>query len=476
MPTGQPASSASTGNQVSGIPQAPMPSLSQHTSPPPDADEKHSIGMLIMLGVGLLFSLTIAIVIIWFVFSHIFGGGNKTVSLEYWGLWEDANVMQSVISDFERQNPLIKVHYVKEDAKEYVDRLLAHTQQGDGPDIFRFHNTWVPMILPLLSPLPQDVISGQVFAKTYYPVARQDLVKNGAIYGIPLEIDTLALFTNTQMLAKENVKIPTNWRDFITAAQVLTVKDDKGKIKTAGAAIGTYDNVTHAPDLISLLLVQNGANTADIASTGQNATDALGFYTNFVKGDGNVWDDTLDPSFVAFAKGQVGMYFGYSWDIFNLKAYNPSLEFNVSPVPHLPGRDITIASYWVEGVSVKSKHQKEAMQFMKFLAQKETQQKLFSEEAKVRDFGEPYSRTDLANLVKDNQLLAPFLSQAPQAVSSVFAADTGNTKYSERLNQYLQRSIGDILQDTSPETAVGTLAEGVSQVLSQYAPNPTSSH
>ena len=459
-------------------PHGYVPGQQIEASPIPphsDSDDSHSIGTLIMVGGGLLVALIIAVFLIWFIFSRFVGKGNQPVTLEYWGLWEDSNVMQTVISDFERENPSIKVKYVKQDPKEYADRLLAHIQQGDGPDIFRFHNSWVPMFVSMLSPLTQDVMSSKDFAKAYYPVAQQDLVKNGAIYGIPLEIDTLVLFTNNQILQKENVKVPTNWPDFITAARAMTVKDAAGKIKIAGAAMGTYDNITHAPDILSLLFVQNGADTKNLASTAKNASDAISFYTSFVNADGNVWDDTLDPSFVAFAKGNLAMYFGYSWDIFSLKAYNPSLEFSASPVPHLPGRDMTISSYWAEGVSAKSKNQKQAMLFMKFLSQKDTQQKIFTEEAKVRQFGEPYSRTDLADLAKDT-VMAPFIGQAPHAVSSVFAGDTQNTKYSERLNQYLQRAVGDILRDTSSDTAITNLSQGVSQVLSQYATNQTGSN
>ncbi|MDE2026434.1 MAG: extracellular solute-binding protein, partial [Patescibacteria group bacterium] len=181
-----------------------------------------------------------------------------------------------------------------------------------------------------------------------------------------------------------------------------------------------------------------------------------------------------DPSFIAFAKGNAGMYFGYSWDVFGLKAYNPALEFTVSSVPHLPGRDMTIASYWVEGVSVKSQHQKEAMLFMKFLSQKDTQQKLFSEEAKMRQFGEPFARVDLAASATDNPALAPFLAQAPHAVSSLFAADTGNTKFNDRINHYLEVAVGGILQNTSPDTAISDLSQGVNEVLSQYGASQTS--
>ncbi|MDE2589214.1 MAG: carbohydrate ABC transporter substrate-binding protein, partial [Patescibacteria group bacterium] len=164
----------------------PKPAMAQFPpkpSAPSDSEDNHSIGTLIMIGAGLLFALIIAVTLIVFIFSKFGGKSNKTVTLEYWGLWEDSGVMQSVISDFERQNPMIKVQYVKEDPKEYADRLLTHIQQGDGPDIFRFHNSWTPMFLSVLSPLTQDTMSAKEFATIFYPVAQQDLVKNGAIYG-----------------------------------------------------------------------------------------------------------------------------------------------------------------------------------------------------------------------------------------------------------------------------------------------------
>lgn len=78
----------------------------------------------------------------------------------------------------------------------------------------------------------------------------------------------------------------------------------------------------------------------------------------------------FDSSMVMFARGRLAFYFGYSWDIIALRASNPELSFSIYPVPHILGREQSIASYWVEGVSVKSPHQKEAMEFIKFLAQK----------------------------------------------------------------------------------------------------------
>lgn len=306
------------------------------------------------------------------------------------------------------------------------------------------------------------------FSKFFYSTLQRDIVRNGAIFGIPIHMDTLALFVNNDILTSSGSSVPQTWDDFSKLSRSLTVKDEKGIIKTAGTAMGTFDNINHAPDIISLLLLQNGADINNLSKTLENSSDALSFYTSFAIGDGNVWDDTLDSSMVMFARGRLAFYFGYSWDIIALRASNPELSFSIYPVPHILGREQSIASYWVEGVSVKSPHQKEAMEFIKFLAQKETQQKLFTEISKTRLFGELYPRKDLGITLKDNDLIYPFVKQAENSSSSFFAGDTSDNGLNTAMNTYLGNAIKSILENTSPETAVETLAKGVDQVIKQY--------
>lgn len=439
--------------------------------PPSPAQPPGSSGILPLIlkaGLGLFVVVAAVFLIIRFIMPLFSSKGEQKVTLSYWGLWEEVSVMQTLIAEFQKENPTITITYSKEDPKQYRERLMTRTNSGTGPDIFRYHNSWVPQLTTVLLPLPTSVISGADFKKQYYPVMHEDLIKNGAVYGIPLEIDTLALFVNTEALQAAGLTPPTTWEDFTSSAKDLTVKGEDGKIKTAGAALGAFDNITHAPDIISLLLLQNGANLKDLAATSQNASDGLQFYASFASGDEKVWDETLDPSVLAFAKGNLAMYFGYSWDVFTIKALNKDLAFQIVPVPHLPNRDITIASYWVEGVSQKTKHQKEAVKFMQFLAKKETAQKFFTEQSKTRLFGEPYARVDLAVSVKDNVYLHPFLQQARRAMSSFFVSDTYDNGLNSQMNGYLGNAVRSIFSNTSPESAVETLAKGVSQVLSQY--------
>ncbi len=424
---------------------------------------------IVLKVIGGLFLALIAIIVLSSI-AALFKGksSDKQVTLTYWGLWEDSNVFQSIVNDFHRQNPNITISYVKQDPEKYADRLLTRMQNGTGPDIFRFHNTWVTPLQNVLLPLPSTVIDKNQLQQKYFPVVSNDLVKNGAVYGLPLEMDTLVLYTNRDIFDHAGVKVPTTWDEFLTVSKGLTVKDTDGHIKTAGAAIGTYENITHAPDIISLLLLQNGANLQKLQNS-QNAIDALTFYTSFAKNDDRVWDNTLDSSLMAFSRGKVGMYFGYSYDYFAIKAAAPQLNVEVYPVPHLPGRDMSIASYWSEGVSSKSKHPKEAFLFLQYLAQKDVMAKLYTEEAKTRAFGELYPRSDLASNLSTVPLLTPFVNQAGKAVSSFFASDTKYDSFNGGLNRYLGNAVNSMLNNTSADSAIATLAQGVSQIFNQYA-------
>jgi ABC-type glycerol-3-phosphate transport system substrate-binding protein len=443
-------------------PIIPPPPSELQSSPPPSAILKvFKIFLGIVIVLGIIFFISNI------VLSKFFPTQINQVTLTYWGLFEDVPVMAPIIADFQRKYPNIKIEYTKQDLDQYKDKLITRSNNGNGPDIFRFHNTWVPELSSLLLPLPSSVISKDDFTKNYYPVTKTDLIKNGIIYGIPLEIDTLNLFINKDLFQAAGLKAPATWIDFVNDAKQMTVKDENNNIKTAGAAMGTYSNITHAPNIISMLFVQNGVNLKDIASNIPAASDALNFYTSFALPSGNVWDDTLDQSINAFASGSLAMYFGYSWDFFTIKSLNQNLAFDIYPVPSLPGQNISIASYWVEGASSKTKHQKEVILFMQYLALKETAQKLFAQEAKIRNFGEPYARVDLAGSLV-NSIASPFVANAPSAVSSFFVDGTFGTGINSQMNSYLNTAVDSILKGESPQTAAETLSKGVSPVLRQY--------
>jgi multiple sugar transport system substrate-binding protein len=454
-----------------GSPSQSSPNHDNPLPPPPDEGmlSRFPLGLIGKIALGIV-ALFIVSLIIWKGVLPLFAKKQPVpVTLTYWGLWEEPRVMQAVFDDFTKQYPYIKINYTREDIKEYRQRLTTRIPLGNGPDLFRFHNSWYPMIASDLAPFPKGAIDTNALQQSYFPVVQSDTVKNGAVYGVPLGIDTLALFVNDDILSAAGQTVPTSWDEFIKVAKAITVKDQTGKIQTSGAALGTYDNITHASDIVALIMMQNGADFSNLSGTKEQAAEALSFYTSFAKDTNNVWDSSQDDSINEFAAGKLGMYIGYSWDIFTIQAMNPSLKFSTHVVPNLPGKSLDVASYWIEGVSSKSLHQKEAFMLLSYLQQKETLEKLYTETAKTRAFGELYPRSDLSSLLKQNSLVYPFVQQGPIAVSTYFMSSTYDSGgINDQMNAYLGNAVRSVLQSTSPDSAVDTLSNGVSQVLHQY--------
>lgn len=441
-----------------------IPQVGRISDMPPTPPGK---GKIIKMLAGIIVIVVLVVIAI-IVFPRIFQKPQENVTLTYWGIKRDEAAMKKILTKFQAEYPYITVTYVNQDLKQYRERLLTRINNGTGPDIFRFHNSWLPMLTSILLPLPDDVISPSSLKKAYYPVYANDLMKNGAIIGTPLQMDTLTLFTNTEIFKAAGVETPSSWQDFADAAAKLTVKDEEGRIKTSGAALGTADNITHVEDILSLLFVQNGVRLARIGNTPERASEALDFYTSFANGQEAVWDGTLDQSLIAFAKGNLAMYFGYSSDIVIIKETNPTLQFMTRAVPNLPGKKATIASYYAEGVSLKTKYPKETFLLLKYLSKKETLKDFFTEETKDNKFGELYPRLDMAEDLKENQLLYPFIEQGESAISSLYSGEAEDSGLNAELNGYLRNAVRAVSGGGSSEEAIETLIQGEAQVLVRY--------
>ncbi len=456
-------------------PPAVQPQVS-YTNPSKEKSEDKPSGFhpkrLIKIGIFLFVLLTIIFVIISLLLPRL-NSKEKNVTLIYWGIKEDASVLEPVIKEFESKNPNINIEYSMQDPKDYREKLTTRISTGNGPDVFKYHNTWFPMLRNDLLPLPKETIDRNKFNESFYNVAQEDLIKNGAIYGIPAETDTLALYVNTSLFAEATATPPATWQEFIDASEILTKRDESGRIAVGGAAIGTYDNVNHAPDIISLLFVQNGVDFENISDFPEKISDALRFYTTFALTENAVWNTTLDPSLSAFTQGKLAMYFGYYWDYFEIKAKNPNVEFKIFPVPQLlTDSRKNIASYWADGVSAQSKNQKEALRFIQFLAEEDTQRKIYQEQLKKRGLGQPPGHKGVMADLKNTESFV-FADQSLTAGSSPFVDGTFDNGLNDNSNAVLRDLINSILDNLNPDSSSDNLIEGYLEVLSGFSPKPT---
>lgn len=424
------------------------------------------VGIII---VGLLIYLLITKVILPIIKKGGEGSGSgksgEAITLTYWGLWEPENVMSGVIAEYKKTHPNITVQYQQQSHKDYRERLQSALARGDGPDIFRFHNTWVAMLKKDLAAAPQDVAQSLNMTGVFYPIAASNLQNSGQLLGVPLEFDGLVLYYNTKIFETAGKKPPATWDELRKTALELTIKDSTGRIEVAGVALGTTNNVDHFSDILGLMMLQNGADLAK--PTGSLAEDALKFYTFFVTND-KVWDQNMAVSTYAFATEKVAMFFAPSWRAHEIKQINPNIQYKTVPVPQLADTKITWASFWVEGVSTKSKQAAAAWEFLSYLASKEALIKMYTDASLIRGFGEPYPRSDMASLVANDPFVSSVISQGPDAKTWYLCSRTFDNGINDKIIKYFEDAVNAVLQKQEPSVALVTASQGVTQVLNQY--------
>ncbi len=461
-------------NVTSDQPVMPGPTpTAPIVSPPPPKNNflgflKGKSKLLIIIGIAIL-----VIILIFVLIKTLTKSKSGSAGITWWGLWEDPAIVAPLITAYEADHPNVKITYVKQSPQDYRERLTNALAKGTGPDIFTFHNTWPPMFKSDLDTVPVSVINPADFAKTFYSIISSDLTSGTGLVGIPLGYDALTLYINEDIFNKAGKTPPATWDDLRITARALTVKDDQGVITQSGVALGRTENVDHWPEILGLMMLQNGVDLS--SPIGKPAEDALTFFTIFSAVDG-VWDATLPSSTQAFAAGKVAMYIGPSWRAFEITQQNKNLKFKTVPVPQLPKDnpkqvDITYATYWAQGVWSKSSKKTEAWNFVKFLSSQDSLQKLYANAAKIRTFGEPYPRIDMASLLTTHPVVGSIITQAPGAKSWYLASRTfdGPTGINSQVANYFGDAINSVIGGIqTPTQALATAAQGIKQVLTQY--------
>ncbi|NQV11776.1 extracellular solute-binding protein [Candidatus Uhrbacteria bacterium] len=349
--------------------------------------------------------------------------GLKQVDLTYWRVFDGSDTFDKVISDYRAKHPNVRIDYRKLRYEEYQDELLRAFAEDRGPDIFSVQNTWMEGYLPLIEPLPDSLkityseLQGTLKKETVvvqreeptmslrtltdefvavvpeyvvYPATVGEGTTKNRIYGLPLSIDTLALYYNKDILDAAGIpQPPKTWEQFQEQVIKLTKYDANGNVAQSAAAIGYGSNVERSADIISLLMMQSGtkmtdsrgvARFAEVPSGASRqslpALEATRFYTDFANPTKEVytWDSSFPNSFDAFTAGQTAFFFGYSYHLPLITARSPKLNYAVSPMPQISTdtrAQINFANFWIETVSKKTESVDWAWDFLQFAAKKQ---------------------------------------------------------------------------------------------------------
>lgn len=428
---------------------------------------------------------------------------SKPVTLNYWRVLDDGDAFDEIFNAYRRLHPNVTINYRKLRLDEYERELLNALAEDRGPDIVSIHNTWIRSYQSKLLPAPanaklafretQGFQNDQVWVEKTVPIITSAQVKNqfvdqvgrdvvikgvGAdpkqglvdqLWGLPMALDTMALYYNKDVLNASGIPTPAqDWNEFKDHVMRVT-KYDQGKLVKPAAGIGTSRNVERSFDILSLLMMQNGAQMTDsnglptFNKTPVNldrdippAVEALIFYTDYATPTKEVftWDDTQPNSYDAFIAGKTGYFFGYAYHLPRIRAQAPKLNFGVTVMPQIdPAAKVNYANYWVEAVSKKTAHPELAWDFVQFAASADRTKTYLAKTAK------PTALRSLVNEQLNHADLGVFASQALTARSWYQGFNVAATEAS--FNEMIDSTLAGAAPNRAVDLSVQTIAQTI---------------
>jgi ABC-type glycerol-3-phosphate transport system substrate-binding protein len=368
----------------------------------------------------------------------------RPVTLDYWTVYNDVGQLRALAAEYKKIRPYVTVRVRQIRFDEMEDRFVNALADDVAPDIFSIPVQEIGKYQPRLSSMPSSVKVARVYEKGTYqketvveqyseamPTIRNiednyvatvvdDVVIGNKVYGLPLSLDTMVIYYNRELLDLSGIaEPPTTWIEFMDAVKQSTRIDADGNIIQSGVAMGTAENISNAPDILALLMMQNRLNVAhggavdfargvDKLTNTHPAVQSLRFYTDFANKEKEVysWNNTLEDSLDSFVRGKSVFYFGFARDYSRIRSLARSMNVEILQVPQLnPTTPANVASYWVESVVAKSSYKDLAWDFVRFI----------STERSIRNYTRgaklPSPLRVHVKLYEDDEFLGPFMSQ-----------------------------------------------------------------
>ena len=130
--------------------------------------------------------------------------GDSRVTLHFWALGREGEVVKDLMPEFERRNPGIHVEVQQIPFLNAHEKLLTACVGHTTPDLAQVGNTWIPELANLraIAALDERVRRSPGIAPAdYFPGIWDTNVVDGTLRGIPWYVDTRLLFYRTDLLA-----------------------------------------------------------------------------------------------------------------------------------------------------------------------------------------------------------------------------------------------------------------------------------
>jgi len=171
--------------------------------------------------------------------NPVFAAGKK-VTITYWthDNGPSNTFEKTLIAEYEAANPNVKINYLPVPGAQIVTKLATSIAGGSGPDLVNVIRRAVPQLASkgLLTPvnfLSMEKVYGaqykgsaagkKHFDSLYSAKVRNAFVWSGRQVGIPHEVASYTMYTNTAFTAKAGIKtFPRTWDEVIASCKAIS--------------------------------------------------------------------------------------------------------------------------------------------------------------------------------------------------------------------------------------------------------------
>ncbi len=295
------------------------------------------------------------------------GGKQPGKVIRFWQFW-DAALVESLVVDFEKSHPGIRVEIEQLMWKSGLEKIQAAIASGRQPDLCELGSTWVPRFSyeGVLADLT-DVYAELADSFLAWDSARW----RGRVYGIPWVQGSRALFYNRELFRRAGLdpeSPPGTWSELLEAARAIDALGDD----IYGFGLNLGERYVLYKKFMAFAW-GNGARIIDPSGSkslfaGDRMVEALEFYLDLARHSLREKQEVLDHS---FKKGKLGMQISGAWNIRNLALEAPQLDYGVALVPKPDGpegRHASFAGAEMLVVFAASKVKGESIELARYLA------------------------------------------------------------------------------------------------------------
>lgn len=303
-------------------------------------------------------------------------GEETTISFVHWRS-EDAEVYKKLISQFEEQNPNIKVEMevTSADMSQYYALIKARLSGSQGLDVFAIHPG---VYLSEYQEAGQLMdLTEQPFVKEYLESMVESCTVDGKVYGLPQAYNNHCVFYNKKIFAKYNLTPPKTWEDMENVCKVLKENGEETIVS------GSAEEWVHEIPFIQLIgsyfkddpLILQKLEQGEVKFTDEKFQAIFKDYQDMGK-TGFFTKDAMgtkyEPSLALFAQEKAAMLNTGTWSVGGLKQQNPDLEFGIFLLPSRVGSPVVqLGPAQALTISANTKNSEASLKFLEFLSSKD---------------------------------------------------------------------------------------------------------